>query len=85
MRRTLGYCGLALCAIVSFLGVARADVAPNPERPKDWNEYPEPMPEVPDDKPLERRLVPLLALGLAGCTLVVTVRRKRTIRQPRTS
>lgn len=85
MRRFWGVYGLALCASVSWAGVAQADVAPPPERPKDWNEYPEPMPEVPDEKPLERHLVPLFALGLAGCTFVITARRKRRMRQQRAS
>jgi len=39
------------------------------------------MPEVPDDEPLERRLVPLLVLGIAGCSLAIGARRGRAHRR----
>ncbi|HMY16310.1 MAG TPA: hypothetical protein PKA58_08255 [Polyangium sp.] len=58
----------------------RADVAPIPERPVDWDEHPSPMPQEPPDDALARRLVPLAALGLSALTLLWSAKRSRTNR-----
>jgi len=44
----------------------RADVAPIPERPVDWDEHPSPMPQEPPDDALARRLVPLEVVRTLG-------------------
>lgn len=88
--RYLGFGGLALCASLSWMGLVRADIAPMPEkppppeRPKDWDEHPAPMPEVPLEDTLARRIGALLVLGTAGY-LVITARRGRTNRRQRAS
>jgi len=74
-RRSLGFGGLVLIAGLCWAGVARADVLPDPERPKDWNEHPAPTPDVP----LESRLLPWVALGMAGLTAAAAARRARVL------
>ncbi len=44
---------------------ARADVAPSPQRPDDWDREAPPMPEPPPEKELERALL-LMGLGLGA-------------------
>ena len=66
-----------LSAGLCWMGPARADVAPDPQRPKDWDEHPAPTPEVPLDESFARRLLPFLALGMAGCTAAAAAARAR--------
>ncbi|MDI3291384.1 hypothetical protein [Polyangium sp. 15x6] len=78
-RRSLGGCGLVLLAALFWAGAARADVLPEPGRPGHWDEHPAPTPEVPLEETLARRLLPLLALGMAGCTALAAARRGRVL------
>ncbi|MDC3958817.1 hypothetical protein [Polyangium jinanense] len=78
-RRTLGVCGLVLLTALFWAGAARADILPEPERPTDWDEHPAPTPEVPLEDALARRLLPLLALGMAGGTALVAAQRGRAL------
>lgn len=81
--RPLGWSAALLFLAVFWVGPARADVLPEPERPSDWDEHPAPTPEVPLDDALARRLLPLLALGMAGCTAAAALRRARALRSVR--
>lgn len=65
----------------TFAANVRADIAPEPERPVDWDEHPSPMPQEPPEEALARRLAPLVALGLSGLTLAFMAKRARTNRR----
>lgn len=58
---------IAVLVWAAWMTPARADVAPDPQRPIDWNERPLPQPDPPPEKELV--YVPLLCAGallLAG-------------------
>ena len=76
-RWSLGVCGFVVLTAWFWAGAARADVLPAPERPADWDEHPAPTPEVPLEETLARRLLPLLALGMAGGTALAATQRRR--------
>ena len=78
-HRRFGWSGLLLIAGFCWASAARADILPEPSRPTDWDEHPAPTPDVPLEDALVRRLLPLLALGMAGGTAVAAMQRARTL------
>ncbi|TKD00911.1 hypothetical protein [Polyangium fumosum] len=76
-RRGLGWSALVLFTWFSWVDAARADILPEPSRPKDWDEHPAPTPDVPLEDALARRLLPLLAIGMAGGSALVALKRAR--------
>jgi hypothetical protein len=78
-RQGLGWSGFVLIAGLCWTGAARADIAPRPERPKDWDEHPAPTPDVPFEDALARRLLPWVALGISALTAAAAARRVRIL------
>jgi hypothetical protein len=76
-KRHFGWGTLVLIAGLCWVGVAQADILPEPERPKDWDEHPAPTPDVPLEDAFARRILPWLALGMAAFAAAATARRAR--------
>ncbi len=73
MRRVGRITLLVLVGLAAPLAEAAADLAPMPERPVDWNDYPPPMPPPPPEK--DPLVVGFVGVALAG--LLLTTRPMR--------
>jgi hypothetical protein len=71
-------CFSILLASVGWTRSAWADIPPSPERPRDWNEYPAPLPQPPPEKEeLAYRVMAAVAFALVAGAGLEALRRKR--------
>jgi hypothetical protein len=69
MRRIVRSTLLVLVGLAGTVAEAAADLAPMPERPVDWNDYPPPLPPPPPEK--DPLVVVVVAVALAGSLLTI--------------